>query len=96
LAALDLNTDVEQLVDCLIVKNGQAMQSIEKSMDWLLEDYVVNVSFVCATLTGPRGEHTPFVQAGAETPDIHGEAVKPDPGSSWEAHSRGMSAGVLN
>ena len=42
---------------------------------------------ICATLTGRRGGHTPFVQAGAETSDTGAEAVKPDPGSSWEGHS---------
>jgi len=40
----------------------------------------------CATLTGRRGGHTPFVQAGAETADTGAEAVEPDPGSSWEGH----------
>jgi len=30
---------------------------------------------------------TPFAQAGAETPDTGAEAVKLDPGSSWEGHS---------
>jgi len=48
----------------------------------------------CATLTGRRGGHTPFVQTGAETPDTGVEAVKPDPGASWEGHSRGMGDGV--
>ena len=45
--------------------------------------------FFCATLTGHRGGHTPFVQAGAETSNIGAEAVKLDPGSSWEGHSGG-------
>jgi len=36
--------------------------------------------FFCATLTGHRGGHTPFVQAGVETPDTSAEAVEPDPG----------------
>jgi len=43
----------------------------------------------CATLTGRRGGHTSFVQAGAETPDTGAEADKPDPDSSWEGHSGG-------
>jgi len=30
-----------------------------------------------------RGGHTPFVQAGAETSDTCGEAVKPNPRFSW-------------
>jgi len=58
-------------------------------MDWTLEDNMADSLFFCATLTGRRGGHTPFVQAGAETFDTGAEAVKPDPGSSWEAHSGG-------
>ena len=50
----------------------------------------------CATLTGRRGGHTSFVQAGAETSDTSAEAVKPDPGSSWEGHSAWVGAGVWN
>ena len=40
----------------------------------------------CATLTGRRGGHTPFVQAGAETTDTGAEAVLIDrrfPVYSW-------------
>jgi len=59
-------------------------------MDWTLEDNVVNGLFFCTTLTGRRGGHTPFVQAGAETSDTGAEAVKPDSGSSWEGHSGGV------
>jgi len=58
-------------------------------MDWTLEDDMVDGLCFCATLTGRRGGHTPFVQAGAETSDTGAEVVKPDPGSSWEGHSRG-------
>jgi len=58
------------------------MQSIGKSVDWTLEGGRVNGLFFCATLTGRRGGHT-FVQAGAETPDMGAEAVKPGTGSSW-------------
>jgi len=60
-----------------------------RSMDWTLEDNMVDGFFFCATLTGCRGAHTPFVQAGAETSDTGAEAVKMDPGSSWEGHSGG-------
>ena len=35
-------------------------------MDWTVENDMVDGLF-CATLTGRRGDHTPFVQAGAET-----------------------------
>ena len=62
-------------------------------MDWTLEDDMVDGLF-CATLTGRRGGHNPFVQAGAETPDTGAEAVEPDPGSSWEGHFEGVGADV--
>jgi len=48
---------------------------------------MVDGLFFCATLTGRRGGHTPFVQTGAEMSDTGAEAVKPDPGLSWEGHS---------
>jgi len=48
---------------------------------------MVDGLFFCATFTGRREGHTPFVQAGAETSDTGAEAVKADPGSSWEGHS---------
>ena len=35
-----------------------------------------------------------FVKAGVETSDTGAEAVKPDPGSSWEGHSEGVGADV--
>ena len=50
----------------------------------------------CAVLTGRNGSHTPFVQAGAETPDTGAEAVKSNPGSSWEGRSGEMGTGVRN
>jgi len=56
-------------------------------MDRTLEDNMVDSLFFRATLTGRRGGHTPFVQAGVETSDTGAEAVKPDTGSSWEGHS---------
>jgi len=80
LAALDLGAVAEQPFDCLIVQNRQAVQSMKRSMDWTLEDNMVDGLFFCATLTGRTGGHAPFVQAGAETPDTSAEAVKPDPG----------------
>jgi len=63
-------------------------------MDLTLEDNMVDGLFFCATLTGRRGGHAPFVQAGAETPDIGAEANEPDPGSSCEGHSRWVGAAV--
>jgi len=86
--------DVEQPFDGLIVQNHQVMQSMERSMDWTLEDNMVDGLFFCATLTGRRGGHTPFVQAGAETSDTGAQAVKPDPGSCWEGRSVGVGASV--
>jgi len=83
-----LAADVEQPFNCLIVQNRQTMQSMGRSMDWTLEDNMVDGLF-CATLTGRRGSHTPFVQAGAETSYTGAEAVEPDPGFSWEGHSGG-------
>jgi len=55
---------------------------------------MVDGLFFCATLTGRRGGHTPFVQAEAETFVTGAEGVKPDPGSSWEDHSGWVCAGV--
>jgi len=59
---------VEQPFDCLIVQNHQAVQSMGWSIDWTLEDSVVDGLFFCATLTGHRGSHTPFGQTGAKRP----------------------------
>jgi len=42
LAALDLGAGVEKPFDCLIVQNSQAMQSMRRSMDWTLEDNMVD------------------------------------------------------
>ena len=44
--------------------------------------------------TDRRGGHTPFAQAGAETSDTSADAVKPDPGASWEDHSGRVGASV--
>ena len=38
LAALDFGAGVNQTLDCHIVQNRQAMQSMRRSMDWTLED----------------------------------------------------------
>ena len=56
---------------------------------------MVDGLFFCATLTGRRGGHTPFVQAGAETSGTGTETVEPDPCFSWEDHSgEWVGAGV--
>ena len=39
---------------------------------------MVDGLFFCATLTGRRGGHIPFVQAGEETSNTGAEAVEPD------------------
>ena len=94
MAALDLGAGDEQPFDCLIVQNRQAMQSMGISMYWTLEGNMVDILFFCATLTGRRWGHTPFVQAGVEMSDSGAEMVKPDPGASWEGNSGGLGAGV--
>jgi len=97
LVALDLGAGVEQpFFNCLIVQNRQAVQSVRRSVDWTLEEDMVDGLFFCATLTDRRGCHTPnpFVQAGAETSDTGAEAVKPDLRCSWEGHSGWVGAGV--
>jgi len=93
---LDFGTGVEQPFGCLIVQNRQAVQSMGRLMDWTSDDDMVNGLFFCATLTGCRGGHIPFVQAGVETSDPGAEVVKPDPGSSWEGHSGCVCTGVWN
>ena len=64
-------------------------------MDWTGEDDMVDGLF-CATLTGCKGDYTPFAQAGTETSDTGAKVVEPDPGSSWEGHSGGVCTGVWN
>jgi len=65
-------------------------------MNWTLEDDMVDGLFFCTTLTGRRGGHTSFVQAGAETSATGAETVNPDPGSSWEGHSGCVCTSVWN
>jgi len=48
---------------------------------------MVDGLFSCTTLTGRRGGHTPFVQVGTEMSDTGAQAVKPNPGCSWEGRS---------
>jgi len=64
-------------------------------MDWTVLDNIVDSLFFCATLTGRRGGHNPFVRAGAETSDTGEEAVKSDPDTSGDGLS-GVGAGVGN
>jgi len=65
-------------------------------MDWTLEDNMVDGLFFCATLTGRRGGHTPFVQAGAETSDTGAEAVEPYQALLGRVIPRGVGASVWN
>jgi len=65
-----------------------------RSMDWTLEDNIVNCLIFCTTLTSSRSSHTPFVQAGAETSDTGEEAVETDPCFSGQGHSRRVGADV--
>ena len=68
LAALDVGADVEQPFDCDIVQNRQVTQSMKRSMDWTLEDNMVDGLFFCATLTGGRGGHTHFYKQERKRP----------------------------
>jgi len=58
---VDLEAGVEQLFDCFVIQNRQAMRSMGRSMDWTLEDNMVNGLLLCATDTIRRRGHTPFV-----------------------------------
>jgi len=51
LAALDLWADVELPFNCFIIQNRLAVQSMRRSMDWTLEDNMVEGLLFCATLT---------------------------------------------
>jgi len=44
---------VEQLFDCFIIQVGQVMHSKGRSMDWTVNDNMVNGLFFCATLIKP-------------------------------------------
>ena len=55
---------------------------------------MVNSPFLCATLKRHRKDHTPFVQAEAETSDTGAEAVKLESQCSWQVQSRSVGADV--
>ena len=65
--------------------SGRAVHGEVDGLD--IEDNMADDLF-CATLTGRRGGHTPFVQAGEETSDTGAEAIEPDPRCSWEGSRR--------
>jgi len=54
---------------------------------------MVDGLFFCAKLTSRRGGLIQYVQARAETSGTGTEAVKSDPGCSWEGHSGRVGAG---
>jgi len=74
LATLDLGAGVELLINCLDL-SGCAFHGVVDGLD----NDMVNSSFFCATLTGCKRGHIPFVQAGMGTSDTSAGAVKPDP-----------------
>ena len=61
LAPLDIGTGVEQLFDCLIVQNRQAMQSMWRSMGWTLDDITGRWFAFLRQTHRPQKGHTPFV-----------------------------------
>ena len=65
---------VEQPFNCLIVQNRQSMQSMMRSMDWTLEDNMVDGSFFC-----------PHSQAAEEAiPHLYKqESKRPTPVRRW-------------
>jgi len=91
---IDLEAAVEQPFDCLIVRNRQAVQSMGRSMDWTLEDNMVEGLLFCATLTGRRGSHTLFVLTRTEKSDTGADAVKSKPRCCRKDNSRRVGAGV--
>ena len=87
LAALDLWAGLGKTIDCLIIQNGQGVQSMGRSMDWTCLVF-------CATLISCRSGHTQFVQTRAETFDTGTEAV--EPGSRCQWHSQEFCSGWVN
>jgi len=81
--ALHLTAGIEQPIDCLLIQNCQAVQSMGRSMDWSLENNMVSGLIFCSTLTCRRSGHTPFVQTRAEMSDTSAEALEPDPRCQW-------------
>ena len=94
MAALHFGAGVEQPFGCLIVQNGQAVLSMRMSMDQTLEDNMIDSLFICATLTGTE-EAIPHLYRQEQKRTIQSaEAVKTDPGSSWEGHSEVVGTGA--
>ena len=63
----------------------QAVQSMRESMDWALEDNVVNSLIFCTTLASCGSDHTAFVQARAEKSYTGAETVNPKPRCQWHS-----------
>ena len=57
---LNLGAGGMQPINCLNIQDGQAVQSMGRSIDWKLEDSMVDGLFFQTALTGRRGGHTPF------------------------------------
>jgi len=55
LTALALGAGVEWPIDCLIIQNRQVVQSMTRSMDWTLEDSIVDDLFFFAILMCHKG-----------------------------------------
>jgi len=55
-----LGAGVEQPIDCLIIQNCQTVQSLGRSMDWILEDNMIDGLFFCASFTSSRMGHFSF------------------------------------
>jgi len=67
---------------------------MEGSLDWTLEDNIVNGLIFCARLTSRRSGHTRFVQTRSETTDTSAEAVEPDSRCKW--HNQEFCSGGVN
>jgi len=59
---------------------------MRRSMDWTLEDNMVDGLFFCATLTGRRGGYTPFVQQ---------ERKRPTPVRRWLSRTQALLGRVI-
>jgi len=74
--------------------SGCAVHREVDGLDIGLEDNMVDGLFICTTLAGCRGCHTPFEQAGVETSDTGTEAVKSNPCCSQKSYSRRVGVSV--
>jgi len=61
LIGAQIGASVERPFDSIVIQNCQAIHSIRSSMNSTVKDHMVSGLFFCATLTGRRRGHTPFV-----------------------------------